>query len=390
MNKKHALLSASGAKRWLECPPSARLEEKFPEQSSSYADEGTAAHELCELAAKYALGEIAEPAYKRKLVKLVKGQYYSAEMMECASDYGQFISDTVKTIKEICPDAFAELEVKNLDFSEYAPEGFGTGDCIIVADELLEIIDFKYGRGIRVDAKDNFQMRLYALGAIKRYGKLYDIKRVRMTIIQPRINHEPSIDEIAVEDLFDWAENYVKPRAILAFAGNGEFNPSEDTCKFCRAREQCKARANKNLALFDNAPDLLLITVDEAGKLLTKAADIKAWLKDLEALVLRALFEGTPVESWKIVEGRSTRKFVDELKVAEALKNAGFTEAQLYERNLLSLTTLEKSFGKKTIGEALKDLIYKPPGKPTLAPATDKREAFTPESLILDAFDAEE
>ena len=384
---KHALLSASGSSRWLECPPSAHLELQFPKKSSSYADEGTAAHELCELAARYWLGEITETEYENKLAELAKGKYYSAEMQECAVDYGCFISETVKATRENCPDAIAELEVKNLDFSDWAPEGFGTGDCIIVADDLLEIIDFKYGKGVRVEAENNPQMRLYALGAIKLYGELYDIKRDRMSIIQPRINREPRTDEITVAELLDWAENYVKPRAALAFAGEGEFNPSEKTCKFCRAKEQCKARYDKNLDLFDAAPDTLLITADEAGAILEKAADIKAWLKDLENLVMTRLFEGESVEGWKLVEGRSNRKFTDELAVAEAMKAAGYDEALLYERSLIGITAMEKAFGKKVVGEVLKDLIYKPQGKPTLAPASDKRAEFKPEEMVLDAFD---
>ncbi len=389
MAKKHALLSASGSPRWLECTPSAVFEQQFPKKTSSYAEEGTAAHELSELAAKYWLKEISERVYENRLAKLAKGKYYNTEMLECAVDYGKYILETVEAARANCPDAIVELEVKGLDISDWAPEGFGTGDCIIVADDLLEVIDFKYGKGVRVDAENNSQMRLYALGAIKLYGGLYDIKRVRMSIIQPRINREPSTDEITVAELLDWAENYVKPRAALAFVGEGEFNPGDDACKFCRAKEQCKARADKNLALFDDAPDSLIITVEEAGEILEKASDIKAWLSDLENLVMRSLFEGTPVDGWKLVEGRSNRKFADEDLVAKAMKEAGYEEATLYNRKLITLTQMEKDFGKKAVGEVLKDLIIKPQGKPTLAPEKDKRSAFTPEELVLDAFDEE-
>ena len=388
-NKKHALLSASGASRWLECTPSARLEETLPKKSSSYADEGTAAHDLCELAAQYFLGEITRKKYDAGVTKFKKtnAQYYSAEMMECAEDYGQVIAETVNTMRVDCPDTVVELEAKSLDFSEWAPEGFGTGDCIIVADDLLEIIDFKYGKGVRVEAYNNPQMRLYALGAIKRYGDLYDIKRVRMSIIQPRINREPSTEEMTLNELLDWAETYVKPRAALAYAGEGEFSPTEDACKFCRAKEQCKARADKNLALFDEAPEVLLITPDEAGEILEKAADIKAWLKDLESLVTKTLFDGASVEGWKLVEGRSNRKLGDEEKIVEAMVEAGIDNAEIYTRSLITLTAMEKAYGKKKLAEILGDLITKPLGKPTLAPASDKREAFSPEGAILDAFD---
>ncbi len=387
---KHALLSASGASRWLECTPSARLELQFPKRSSAYADEGTAAHELSELAARYWLNEIDEATYENRRNELSKSQYYNAEMQECANDYGQFISDTVEAARVDCPDALVELEVKSLDFSDWAPEGFGTGDCIIVADDLLDVIDLKYGKGVRVDAEGNPQMRLYALGAIKRYGDLYDIKRVRMTIIQPRINREPSIDEITVEELMDWAENYVKPRAALAFAGEGEFNPGEHTCKFCRAREQCNARADNFLNLFDEYPDPVLLTIEEAGAIFEQAAGMQNWLKDLEALIMRSLFAGTPVEGWKLVEGLSNRKYLDEELVAAAMIDAGYEEDKLYDRKLIGITAMEKAFGKKAVGKTLESLIIKPPGKPALAPAKDKRPVFVPEALILDAFDEEE
>jgi len=386
---KHALLSASGSSRWLECTPSARLELQFPKKSSSYADEGTAAHELSELAAWRSLGEITPRVYKNRLAKLEQGKYFNTEMLECAEDYGHFISDTVEATRANCPDAIVDLEAKGLDFSDWALEGFGTADCIIVADDLLEVIDFKYGKGVRVDAENNSQMKLYALGAIKRYGDLYNIKRVKVTIIQPRINNEPSTAEMTLDELMDWAENYVKPRAALAFAGEGEFCPSEDACKFCRAKEQCKARTDKNLALFDDAPDSLLITLEEAATILEKAGDITAWLKDLESLVMKALFEGKPVDGWKLVEGRSNRKYLDEDKVAEAMKAAGHDEAELYDRKLIGITAMEKAFGKKAVGEILKDLLIKPPGKPSLAPASDKRAEFQPEQLVLDAFDEE-
>jgi hypothetical protein len=386
---KHALLSASGSERWLACPPSARLEEPFPKRSSTYADEGTAAHELCELCARFQLGEIKKRTYDTKLAKLTKGKYYNAEMQECAADYGRFIAGTVKAAQEVCPDAIVELEVKSLDFSEWAPGGFGTGDCIIVADGTLEIIDFKYGKGVRVESEGNSQMKLYALGAIKMYGALYDIKRVKMSIIQPRISHSPSTAELTACELLEWAETYVKPRAALAFAGEGEFCPGESTCRFCRAKEQCKARYDQNLALFDDAPDTLLIDAEEAGAILERAEDIKTWLKDLENLVKRSLFEGKPAGNWKLVEGKSNRKFTDADKVAEAMKNAGHDESLIYKRELLGITAMEKTFGAKVIGTVLKDLIVKPEGKPTLAPLKDKRPEFKPKELILEAFDEE-
>lgn len=382
----HAMLSASGAARWLTCTPSAVFEQQFPKTTSGYAEEGTAAHEVAELTTRYWLNEISEQDFENQRDVLAKGPYYNAEMQECANDYAKLIATKFKEICETCEDAFVELEVR-LDFSKWVKEGFGTGDCIIVADGVLEVIDFKYGKGQRVDALGNPQMRLYALGALVKYSTLFDIKKVRMTIYQPRISGVQSSDELTVKELTKWANTYVKPKAKLAYAGEGEFAPSEKACKFCRAKEQCKARTDEHLKLFDESPDPLILTPGEAGAILEKAADIKSWLTDLEALVSRTLLEGAPVEGWKMVEGRSNRKLTDELKVVEAMKAAGYDEALLYERNLITLTQLEKDFGKKAIAETLAGLIEKPQGKPTLAPASDKRPVLQLQEQILAAFD---
>ena len=311
---KHALLSASGAHRWLECTPSAQLELQFPQSTSEYAEEGTAAHELCELTARYWLGEISAAEYENQRDELAKGKYYNAEMQECANDYAKFVAEKTAAARETCEDAFTALEVR-VDFSKYVKDGFGTGDCIIVSDNVLEIIDFKYGKGVRVEAAGNPQMKLYALGAYLEYNTLFDIDSVRMTIFQPRLSGVQSSDEITVKELLEWAEKYVKPRAKLAYKGEGEFAPSEEVCKFCRAKAQCKARADKNLKLFDEAPDVLLLTPEDAGKILEQAGDIQSWLADLESLVSFTLLAGQPVEGWKMVEGRSNRRFADELRL---------------------------------------------------------------------------
>lgn len=383
---KHALLSASGAHRWLECTPSAQLELQFPQSTSEYAEEGTAAHELCELTARYWLGEISEAEYENQRDELAKGKYYNAEMQECANDYAKFVAEKTAAARETCEDAFTALEVR-ADFSKYVKDGFGTGDCIIVSDNVLEIIDFKYGKGVRVEAAGNPQMKLYALGAYLEYNTLFDIDSVRMTIFQPRLSGVQSSDEITVKELLEWAEKYVKPRAKLAYRGEGEFAPSEEVCKFCRAKAQCKARADKNLKLFDEAPDILLLTPEDAGKILEQAGDIQSWLADLESLVSSTLLAGQPVEGWKMVEGRSNRRFTDELKVVAAMKAAGYDESLLYERKLITLTQMEKDFGKKAVAETLGELIIKPQGKPTLAPAKDKRPEFRPEEQLLAEFD---
>ncbi len=391
MPNGHALLSASGAAKWLSCPPSARLEEGFPNTSSDYAKEGTVAHALAELSARYNLNELSKRqlnAQKKKLVATEEGKkFYNEEMQEHAWAYAELIYNKLQEAKDRSEDAFAELEVK-VDFSKWVPEGFGTGDCIIVADDWLEIIDLKYGKGHRVEATGNPQMRLYALGAVEYYGTLYDIKNVRMTIYQPRLSGVQSSDEISVAELLEWAETVVKPTAELAFAGKGDFAPSDEACKFCRAKEQCKARYEQNLALFDEAIDPLLITADEAGEVLAKAKDIKAWLTDLENLVQSTLLSGTKVPGWKIVEGRSNRKITDTTAAANALIKSGYTEEQIYKPlELITLTQMEKDFGKKKVAEAIGSFIEKPQGKPTLAPESDKRPEFQPEEALLGAFD---
>lgn len=390
MPSGHALLSASGAAKWLNCPPSARLEEKFPNASSDYAREGTVAHALAEITARWMLGHCSNKEFKDAKASLLATEdgrtFYSKDMQDHASDYAGLIRKKLAEAKTRSDDAFAELEVR-VDFSKWVPEGFGTSDCIIVADDRLEVIDLKYGKGHLVEAAGNPQMRLYALGAVEYYGRLYDIENVRMTIFQPRLSGGTSSDEITVAELLAWAEKTVKPRAEQAFAGKGDFAPSEEACRFCRAKEKCRARYDRNLSLFDEAEDPFLITPEMAGAVLEKAADIRAWLTDLENLVLSALLSGAPVSGWKIVEGRSVRRFEDELKVAEAMKAAGYDEAMLYEKKLITLTQMEKDFGKKTVAEVLGGLITKPPGKPALAPESDRRPTFQPEMAVLAAFD---
>lgn len=239
VNKKHALLSASGAHRWLNCTPSAKIEANLQQNASFYAQEGTAAHELAELVAKYWLDKISEPEYEAALAGFQRDNpYYTDEMLYCCINYARFIYSEAKKLQAW----IVELEVENLDFSNYAPGGFGTGDCVIVADGVLEIIDFKYGKGYEVTSYNNEQMRLYALGALNQYAVDYSIEKIKMTIFQPRINKKPSTEELDITELLDWGENYVKPRAQLAYAGLGEFAPSEDVCKFCKARKSCPAR----------------------------------------------------------------------------------------------------------------------------------------------------
>lgn len=337
---KHALLSASGAHRWLLCTPSAQLEQKFPASTSAYAEEGTVAHALAELTTRYFLGELDEVSYENQIKsEFEPNSYYNAEMRECAVAYAKFVTGRLAEAKKTCPDAMIILETR-LDFSKYVPGGFGTGDCVIIAEPILDVIDFKYGKGHRVEAEDNPQMQLYGLGALEQFGDLYEIKTVRMTIFQPRLSGIEDSSEKTVKELTSWGKSYVKPRAKLADKGEGDFAPSEEACRFCRAKNQCRARAEENLKLFDESPDPLLISPEEAGAILAKSADIETWLKDLRELVSGALTAGETVTGWKMVEGRSNRKFADEDKVVAAMKAAGYDESLLYDRKLITLNVI--------------------------------------------------
>lgn len=383
----HAVLSASGAHRWLLCTPSAKLEQQFPQSTSSYAEEGTVAHALAELTTRYYLGEISEVDFENEIAeKFVPNSYYNQEMREHAAAYATFVMSRLAAAKEVCPDPVVNLETR-LDFSKYVPGGFGTGDCVIVAEPTMEVIDFKYGKGHRVSAENNPQMQLYGLGALEMFGDLYDIKAVRMSIFQPRLSGVEDTSEKTTKELTSWGRTYVKPRAKLADKGQGDFNPCEEACRFCRAKNTCRARTEENLKLFDESPDPLLISAEEAGAILARAADIETWLKDLRETVSSALTAGEPVTGWKMVEGRSNRKFADEDKVVAAMKAAGYDEALLYERKLITLTQMERDFGKKALAEVLGDLIVKPQGAPTLAPESDKRPAYRFEDQVLKAFD---
>lgn len=386
MPKDHAFLSASGSARWIACPPSAKLEAQFPEESTAYQEEGTLAHELCEIEAGIVLDIINPSDYLKKKQEIQKSSYYNQEMQECAENYAAFVMSVFEERKKTCPDAFIELEVR-LDFSKYVKDGFGTGDCIIISDGQLEVIDFKYGKGVKVEAADNSQMKLYALGALAAYGDLYDFESVGMTILQPRISMHPSTDIIKIKDLETWGSKVVKPAAKLALKGEGEFNPSEETCRFCRARGCCKARADENLKLFEESGDALLLTPDEAGEVLKMAKDIESWLKDLKEFVQATLLKGSPVKGWKLVEGKSVRKISDELEAVRLLNEAGYPSEVLYEKKLLGITGLESVVGKKRLAEVLADVIVKPKGSPSLAPDTDPRKEWVSEEQTLEDFD---
>lgn len=371
MPGKHAKLSASGAHRWMACTPSASLEEQFPESTSEYAEEGTFAHALADLIINYNLHNITKAQFNKKFEKMKENQYFSQELLEYVEGYANQIFEFTNEAKLLCDDVIVLTEQK-LDFSAYVPEGFGTGDVVIIADKELHIVDLKYGKGVGVNAEGNPQIRLYAIGALNEFGMLYDIEQVRMTICQPRLDMVTS-ETLTVEELQEWAEKEVKPKAELAMAGEGEFVVG-DHCRFCRAKATCRARAEYNLELTKmefREPELL--DDSEIGEVLRKAEQLADWVKDITEYALEEALKGKKWDGWKLVEGRSNRKYADEFKVAETLKAAGYDEAVIFEKKLYGITAMEKILGKKNFAELLKDLIIKPQGKPTLAPESDSR-----------------
>lgn len=370
--KAHALLSASGSKRWLACTPSAQLELEFEEEKSIYAEEGTLAHEIGELMLSLYLKLITKQAYTRKLNKLKINSFYSKEMEDYVKVYVDYCIEKINEAYARSKDAVILLE-QRLDFSNYVPDGFGTGDLVIISDSILEIIDLKYGKGVAVDATANTQMMLYALGALNQFECLYDIEKLRMTIVQPRLD-SISTDEISVEALTEWAESYVKPRAEMAIIGEGQFCAGEH-CRFCRARYTCRSRAEENLKLtrFDFKSPALL-SDEEISEILSGVDDLQKWASDIYSYALeQAENHNKKWPGYKLVEGRSSRKYKDENLVAETLVAAGIEEYKLYNKSLLTITAMEKTLGKKQFTELLGELIIKPMGKPTLVSEMDKR-----------------
>lgn len=380
----HALLSASGSKRWLSCPPSARLEQNFPESRSEYADEGSFAHSLGELKLRLYIGEIDQTQYDKDLTELKKSRFYSEDLESYVDIYVDFVKERINTALAKTKDAVIMLE-QRLDFSAWVPEGFGTGDVVIVADGYIEVIDLKFGKGVAVSAVGNTQMQLYALGAYNILNMLYDIETVRMSICQPRLD-DISDQEMAVQDLLAWGDQIVKPIAAKAIKGEGDF-AAGDHCRFCRAKATCRARAEANLELARyDFQDTFLLSDDEITDVLSKAEQLQAWAADVQAYALdQAANHGKKWPGWKLVEGRSNRKYTDENKVMGVLKGAGYDEDKYAPRELLGITALEKEITKRKFGELLSDFIVKPAGKPVLVPEADKRlEISSVQSAIND------
>ena len=364
MPNKHAILSASSSHRWLECPPSAKLCAELPDTTSDYAREGTDAHALCEHRLKALLNmETADPTENLT--------FYDEEMERCANEYVVYAYEQVEKAKSVCSDPIVLIEQK-LDFSRWVPEGFGTGDCVIVADGTLSVIDFKYGKGVEVLAENNPQMMLYALGALELFDGIYDIDTVSMIIFQPR---RSNISEYTTskEELLRWANEVLAPTAQLAANGDGEFKAGEH-CRFCKVRTTCRKLAEYNLSLarYDFEPPATLDNIEIAA-VLAKADELVSWVTDVKEYALRQALSGVTYDGFKVVEGRSNRKYTDENAVVDAVKSAGYDP---YEHSVLGITAMTALLGKKKFSELLGGLIEKPQGKPTLVPMSDKRPAI--------------
>ena len=373
----HAKLAPSAAFRWITCPPSALQEAAMPDKSSDAAKEGTAAHALAELMIKYNAGVVTKREFNSEYKKLKTSEWYNQEMEETISDYAHSVWEIYNEAKAKTKDALLFSEHRT-DLSEYIPGGFGTIDVTIVADDTLQIIDLKYGKGVKVDAPENPQLRIYALGALSEYDMLYDIKMVKTTIIQPRIDHI-STEEISAEDLKSWGEKTLKPAAKIAAKGEGEYHPGEEQCRFCRIADTCRARAGEHLKTAkDDFPDLPPeLSDEEVADLLPRLDDLIRWAKGVQDYALNAAVnEGVKFDSYKLVEGRSVRRYKDEVAIARCLIGDGYEEEQIYEKKLLGISKMEKLVGKKHFDELTKGLIEKPQGKPALVPENDKRPAL--------------
>ncbi|WET88667.1 DUF2800 domain-containing protein [Ligilactobacillus murinus] len=359
--KAHAILSASSSHRWLNCPPSARLCETYEDKGSDYAAEGTEAHSLCEYKLRKALGMGAVDPSEHLT-------WYNEEMEDCANGYAAYIMELVEAAKETCADPVVLIE-QRVDFSRWVEQGFGTSDTIIIADGTLRVIDYKHGLGVLVEADNNPQMMCYALGALELFDAIYDIDNVAMTVYQPR-RQNISTFEMSKDDLYRWAEEVLKPTAELAFAGDGNFLCGE-WCGFCKAKHECRARAEANLLLaqydFKLPP---LLEDSEIEVILSRADQLVSWVNDIKEYALQQAISGKDWTGFKLVEGRSNRRYTDEAAVTQAVTNAGFDP---YERKLLGITAMQKLLGKSRFEELLSAYIEKPQGKPTLVPESDKR-----------------
>ena len=377
MPDSHAVLSASSSTMWIACPPSAQLNAAADDKPSEYAKQGTVAHLWAETKVKRILGQ--------NLKNPTDGaEYYDVEMAECTDSYAQYVSEQIEKAKQRCSDPIVLVE-QRVDFSKWVPGGFGTADAIIVSDNVLSIIDLKYGAGIPVDAENNSQMMCYALGALELFDGIYDIGKILMTIFQPR-RENISVYEISKAELLEWADTKLAPAAELASKGEGEFRAGEH-CRFCKVKATCRKRAEYNLELAQYdfmMPDVLEDA--EIEMILSKIDDLVSWASDIKEYALMQAVNGKQWNDWKVVEGRSNRKYTDEVLVADTVKSAGFDP---YEHKILGITAMTKLLGKNKFEDLLGGFIEKPKGKPTLVPMSDKRPALSKAADAADDFKEE-
>ena len=367
---KHATLSASSSHRWLNCPPFVRICENYADVTTDYAAEGTDAHALCEYQLKQSLGIPAENPIENLT-------WYNEEMEGCAAGYAAYVMELLEDAKQTCTDPVVLIE-QRVDFSRWVKDGFGTADCILIADGVLNIVDYKHGKGVEVSAEKNPQMMLYALGALEIFDGIYDIETVRMTIYQPRLSNI-SVSEMAKDTLLEWADTELTQKAQLAYEGKGEFHSGE-WCRFCKAKAECRERAEANLELakyeFAKPP---LLEDEEIADILSKVDALTAWADDVKEYVLQQAVGGKKWSGWKLVEGRSNRKYRSDTDVANVVAHAGFDP---YEHKVRGITAMQMLLGRSRFEELLSPYIEKPQGKPTLVPESDKRPAYEPAQQI--------
>lgn len=374
---KHAKCSPSAAERWLHCTAAPNYELQFPyEPPSVYAAEGTLAHQVSELAALHIFGLITKRTYNSRLKKLQAEELFKPEMEKTAQIYAEYLFRKASEF-DVAPHVALEVPV---DLGDYVPEGFGRCDAVLIGRDTLHITDYKHGAGVPVSPVENPQMRLYALGALQRYYMAYPtISKVSMAIVQPRITEDIEEEVLAAEELLAWGEQ-IKPIAQEAYDGPGTFAVG-DWCRWCRGREVCRARADHFLALEQKLSTSL--TDDEVGDVLTRGEGLSKWLDDLRSHALKTILEGGEIAGWKVVEGRSVRKFTDLDAALKAIQEAGYDEALLYDRKAKSLTELEKLMGKKEFADKVGQFVEKPPGAPKLAEESDSRPSW--HSMAADA-----
>ena len=365
----HAYLSASSSARWLRCPPSAKLCAQEEDKTSPYAQQGTDAHSLAAYRLEKALGRKSRDPTEDL-------EFLDAEMDECADGYAEFCLQQIEDAKKKCPDPLVCIE-QTVDFSKWVEHGFGTADCLIVADSTLHVIDLKYGIGVLVSASGddetgNSQLKLYALGALDTFGDLYDISTIKLSIYQPRRENVDTF-VLSVDELLKWADEVLCPIAKLAYEGLGEFEAG-DHCQFCKVKSTCRKRAEYNLEL-EKYAFALPPTLDdqEIAEILPKVDSLLVWAQDIKDFALNQAISGVHYSGFKLVEGRSNRKYTDEVAVARLVSDAGY---EPYEKKLLGITQMTKQLGKKRFETLLGEYVIKPEGKPVLVPESDSRPAL--------------